>query len=63
MIRTDWFFLLGINFCDFRKYPVPSIDNSFVFIENVQKKKNTHFQTINHYFIVYRFVSDERDEL
>ena len=32
-IRTDWFFLLGINFCDFRKYPVPSIDNIFVFIE------------------------------
>ena len=35
-IRTDWFFLLGINFCDFRKYPVPSIDNIFVFIEYVQ---------------------------
>ena len=28
-IRTEWFFLLGINFCDFRKYPVPSIDNIF----------------------------------
>ena len=26
-IRTDWFFLLGINFCDFRNYPVRSIDN------------------------------------
>ena len=34
-IRTDWFFLLGIDFCDFRKYPVPSIDNIFVFIEYV----------------------------
>ena len=37
-IRTDWFFLVGINFCDFRKYPVPSIDNIFVFIDYVQKK-------------------------
>ena len=35
-IRTDWFFLLGIDFGDFRKYPVPSIDNIFVFIEYVQ---------------------------
>ena len=35
-IRTDWFFLLGIDFCDFRKYPVPSTDNIFVFIEYVQ---------------------------
>ena len=32
-IRTDRFFLLRINFCDFRKYPVLSIDNIFVFIE------------------------------
>ena len=33
-IRTDWFFLLGINFCDFQKvYPAPSIDNIFVLIE------------------------------
>ena len=35
-IRIDWFFLLGINFCDFIKYPVLSIDNIFVFIEYVQ---------------------------
>ena len=35
-IRTDWFFLLGINFCDFQKIPIPSIDNMFVFIEYVQ---------------------------
>ena len=32
-IRTDWFFLLGINFCDFQKVPVPSIDNISIFIE------------------------------
>ena len=35
-ITTDWFFLLGINFCDFRKYPVPSTDNIVVFIEYEQ---------------------------
>ena len=36
-IRTDWFFLLGINFCDFQK--VRAIDN-------------TYFQAINQYFVV-----------
>ena len=35
-IRTDWFFLLGINFAIFREYPTSSIDNIFVFIEYVQ---------------------------
>ena len=35
-IRTDWFFLLGINFCDFQKEL--SIDNIFVFVEYVQYK-------------------------
>ena len=35
-IRADWFFRLGINFAIFRKYPVPSVDNIFVFIEYVQ---------------------------
>ena len=39
-IRTDWFFLLGINICDFQKVPmpVPSIDNIYFFIEYVQQK-------------------------
>ena len=39
-IGTDWFFLLGINICDFQKVPmpVPSIDNIFFFIEYVQQK-------------------------
>ena len=32
-IRTDWFFLKEIVFGDFRKFPVPSIENIFVFIE------------------------------
>ena len=35
-IRTDWLFLLRLIFAIFRKYPVPSIDNVFVFIEYVQ---------------------------
>ena len=35
-IRTVWLFLLGIFFCDFQKYAVPSIDNILVFIEYVQ---------------------------
>ena len=35
--RTNWFFLLGIDFCVFRKYPVPSIDNILVLLNsNVQ---------------------------
>ena len=50
MIRTDWFFVLGINFCDFRKYPVPSIDNIVVFVEYVQSKyifsNNTKFASV-----------------
>ena len=39
-IKTDWFFLLGINICDFQKVsmPVPSIHNIFFFIEYVQQK-------------------------
>ena len=37
-IRADWFFRLGINFTIFRKYPVPSVDNIFIFIEYIQQK-------------------------
>ena len=35
-IRSDWFFLQGINFCDFQKVPSSIFDNIFVFIEYVQ---------------------------
>ena len=35
-IRSDWFFFLGINFCDFLKVPSSIIDNIFVFTEYVQ---------------------------
>ena len=57
-IRTDWFFLLGIIFLRFsEKYPVPSIDNIFSFLLSTCNR-NTYFQTINQYFVVYRFVSE-----
>ena len=35
-IRADWFFRLRINFTIFRKYPVPGVDNIFIFIEYIQ---------------------------
>ena len=57
-IRTDWFFLLRINFGDFQKVPSTSIGNIFVFIEYVQEKF-IYFQTINQYFVVYRFFFSE----
>ena len=40
-IWREWFFLLGIIFAIFRKYPVPSVDNIFcifVLSENVPQK-------------------------
>ena len=43
-IRNDWCFLLGINFCNFQKYPMPSIDNIFVFIEKCNT--NIYFKRI-----------------
>ena len=43
-IRTDWFFSLELIFAIFSKYPVPSIDNIFVFVKSVQQ--NTYFQTV-----------------
>ena len=49
MIRTDWFFLLLINCCDFQKVQEKIIiDNTFVFIEYLRVTVNdTYFQTIN----------------
>ena len=35
-IRADWFFLRGINFCDFQKVPSAQHCIIFVFIEYVQ---------------------------
>ena len=57
-IRTDWCFLLGINFGDFQKVPSTSIGNIFVFIEYVQEKF-IYFQSINQYFVVHRFFFSE----
>ena len=62
-IWREWFFLLGIIFAIFRKYPVPSVDNIFcifVLSENVQQK-NIFSNKKNQYFIaffLYRFVSE-----
>ena len=50
-IRTDWF-CLELIFAIFRKYPVPSIDYIFVFIEYDTCNRNTYFQVINQYFVV-----------
>ena len=35
-IRTDWFFLRGINFCNFQKVPSTQHCIIFVFIQYVQ---------------------------
>ena len=51
LIRTDWF-CLELIFAIFRKYPVPSIDYIFLFIEYYTCNRNTHFQVINQYFVV-----------
>ena len=37
-IRTDWFFLLGINYCDFQKVALKWIDNISFLIEYVRSK-------------------------
>ena len=36
--KTDWFFLLEINFCDFQKVPSAQhcTDNIFVFVKYVE---------------------------
>ena len=67
-IWTEWFFLLGIIFAIFRKYPVLSLDNIFcifVLSENVQQKyilsnkKNQYFIA---FFYTFLFLN-ERDKL
>ena len=55
-IRTDWigFSSRELIFAVFRKYPALRIF-SFLFSTC---NRNTYFQTINQYFVVYRFVSE-----
>ena len=56
-ITRDWFFLLGINCCGFQgstQYPALII---FSFLLSTCNR-NTYFQTIKQYFVVYRFVSE-----
>ena len=50
-IRTDWL-CWELIFAIFRKYPVPSIDYIFVFIEYYTCNRSTYFQVINQYFVV-----------
>ena len=61
-IMGDWFFLLGINFCNFQRsiqYPALMI---FSFLLSACNR-NTYFQTINQYFVVHRFVSEWRRQV
>jgi len=57
-ITTDGFFLLGINkllrFSETTQYPALTIFSVLLSTCN----RNTYFQTINQYFVVYRFVSE-----
>ena len=46
-IRTDWFILLGNNFCDFQKVLSPQLDNIFVLLSTCNT--NTYFQTVLRY--------------
>ena len=56
-IRTDWFFLLAVGnevlrFSESTQYAALII---FSFLLS-KCNRNTYFQTINQYFVVYRFV-------
>ena len=57
-ITTDGFFLLGTNkflrFSESTQYPALIIFSILL----SRCKRNTYFQTINQYFVVYRFVSE-----
>ena len=41
-IRTDWFFLLGINFCDFQKVPDKSLIIFSVLLSRCKKIMNNY---------------------
>ena len=58
-IRTDWFFSLGSNFCDFQKVPSTQYPALIIFSFLLSTcNRNTYFQTINQYFIVHLFVCE-----
>ena len=46
-IRTDWFFLLGNDFCDFQEVLSPQHNNIFVLLSTCNT--NTYFQTVLRY--------------
>ena len=56
VITTDWFFLLGINFCDFQKAQYLALIIYSFLLSTCNR--NTYFQTINQYCVVYCFVSE-----
>ena len=68
-IWTEWFFLLGIIFAIFRKYPVLSVDNIFcifVLSENMQQKyifSNKNKTNISLPFFYTVLFLNERDKL
>ena len=51
-IRTDWFYLLGINFCDFQKVLQYQALITFSFLLSTSNR-NTYFQAINQYFVYF----------
>ena len=72
VIWTEWFFWLGINFCNFQKEPStqhPAL-MTFSFLLNTCNR-NTYFQTIwcvctlckTSKFIVYRFLSERKRQV
>ena len=64
-IRTDWFFLLEINFCDFQnmskrtQHPALTIFSFLLSMCN----RNIYFQTIEQYFVVHRFVPERKRQV
>ena len=75
-VFADWrfFCFAGTNFCDWDrlKYPVPSIDNIFVFIEYVKSHNMAlelemhilkQYYGVRQYFFVYRFFSERKRQV
>ena len=54
-------FLAGNNFLQISESTVPSIDNIFFLLSKCNG--NIYFQTINQYFVVYRFVSESKSQV
>ena len=61
-IRTDWLFLLTINFCHFQK--VPSTQHwhyfRFYWVRAIEMYIFKQYYGVSQYFFIYRFVSERR---